>query len=35
MYSEYIDPIFKARENNSTDEIDEMWNKYKEQYYRK
>ena len=34
MYSEYIDPIFKARENNSIDEIDEMWNKYKEQYYR-
>ncbi|MDY4813048.1 MAG: hypothetical protein SO152_04270 [Ruminococcus sp.] len=34
MYSEYVDPIFKARENNSIEEIDEMWNKYKKQYYR-
>lgn len=34
MFKEYIEPISKAREENSIDKIDEMWNKYKEEYYR-
>ncbi len=34
MYNQYIEPINLARESNSISEIDEMWDKYKEEYYR-
>lgn len=34
VFAEYIEPISKARENNSITEIDEMWNKYKQEYFR-
>ncbi len=34
VFTRYIEPISKSRENNSITEIDEMWNKYKQGYYR-
>ncbi len=34
MYNQYVEPINLARESNSSDEIEEMWNRYKEDYYK-
>ena len=34
MFNEYIEPISKAKEENSTSKVEELWNNYKADYYR-